>query len=56
MRGNNKISPKSTSSVLKLLIFVENIQKSFNNWERLDGWHLVPPSILTIPSAEDINL
>jgi len=28
--------------------FVENIQKSFNNWKMeasllIDGWHLVPP-------------
>jgi len=42
MGGNKKISPKTTSRVLKMLFVVENIQKS-----------LITRSVST---AEDINL
>jgi len=42
-----------------MFFFIENIQKSFNNWERLPFLMvgiLCYPSLLTTPSAENINL
>jgi len=42
-----------------MFFVVENIQKSFNDWERLHllmAGTLCPPSLLTTPNVEDMNL
>jgi len=59
MGGNKKISPKNYIKCVKNAFFVENIQKSFNNCERLPllmADTLCPLPFNYTPSAEAINV